>query len=102
MSEDKRNFIKNINFNDKKYKLCKFKYFSGRLGLLLTQVDDFNMYLSGTVDIPGIVIHDNEVIVKSHDFNSGLLECLIENEIVNKQAKAITLGWNKVYLCKLI
>ncbi len=92
--------MKTIEFNKEKYKLKKFTYFSGRLGLLLTKESN-NTSLSATLDIDSISVQLNQIIVKSHDLNEGMLETLMDNGIIKKQAIPITLGFNKVYVCKL-
>lgn len=93
--------MKEIKFNDKNYKIKKFQYFSKRIGLMFINTEDNNDSFNGTLDIDSIKPQPGQIIIKSHDFNRGLLEVLIENEIIGKQAIPITFGFNKVYICKL-
>lgn len=93
--------VGNIVFNGIHYNVDKFKYFSGRLGLLFTEVDNDKSYFSGTLNIDNVKIIDGEIIVKSHLENEGLLETLVDNGFIKKQTIPITLGFNKVYICKL-
>lgn len=93
--------MKTIEFNDILYKIQFFKYRNGRNGFTLKNINN-NEWFSGTINLEKTPINENEVIVKSHDINAGLLECLVENGVIHKQAKAIVLGFNDVYICKIL
>lgn len=90
-----------IVFNDESYIVEKFHYFSGRLGLILSLDSDRSKWMSATLDIDSVKKNEGEVIVKSHDDKKGLLESLIDGGIVKKQTVPITLGYNKVFICKI-
>jgi len=93
--------VGNITFKDVKYEVYKFKYFSGRLGLMFTEIGNDKRYFSGTLNMDNVKNNEGEVIVKSHIENEGLLEALIERGFIHKQTIPVTLGFNKVYICKL-
>lgn len=95
----KENIIKEINFKGSTYSLSLFHYSSGRLGfMLVNKSESFN----GTIDVPGVKIMDDHVIVKDYHFNVGLFECLVESGVVDRQAKPINIGLNVAYHCKLL
>lgn len=91
-----------IKFNETEYILKPFPYTSGRFGIMLVDSNEESNKLAATLDIPGVSIRKDEVIIKNHDLNKGLLDVLISEKIIDKQFKDITLGFNKVYLCKLL
>lgn len=90
-----------IWFNDMDYILEKFHYVSGRNGIMLTEFISGKNQLAATLDIKNVRMNEKEVIIKSHGLNKGLLECLIEHEIIEKPSKEVTLGFNMVYICSL-
>lgn len=94
--------MKTIIFKDKKYNLEYFNYSSGRQGILaVDKNNDLNKFAI-TLNVPDVNVNLNEIIIKNHDFNNGILDLLIEVGVVDKQVKPIKLGFNKVYLSKLI
>ena len=90
-----------IEFKDNKYDLTTFSYFSGRMGILLTNVKSSRDTINATLDIDSIPINKRQVIIKNHDANLGLLDELLAKNILECQYKPITLGFNKVYICDL-
>lgn len=89
-----------IKLNGIKYNIKFFLYQNGRQGLMIVD-ENGKDYLPATLNMDDVAINDNEIIVKNHDLNRGVLEALSEAEIITKQFKEKTLGLNKVYICKL-
>jgi len=91
----------NIIIKNKKLIVKPFKYFSGRNGLMLIDYETGKDYMPATLDIENIPILANEVIVKNHDLQYGVLDALTKAKIIDKQHINKTLGVHTVFVCKL-
>ena len=57
-------------------------YPNGRPALELIDVTDHIPYAVATVNLPDVLLEDNEVLVKDYSENEGILDFLIDNNIV--------------------
>lgn len=90
-----------IEFKEKTYELHAFKYFSKRDGILMVDRNNDKNAFNATLDIDKVGVNENQIILKDHDFNEGLLVAMLQNKIIKKQYRSITFGFNKVHICNL-
>lgn len=59
-------------------------------------------YAVATINIPDADLKEDEVIIKNYSENQGILEMLIENDIVVNTYREIKTGMVSVPVCKLL
>jgi hypothetical protein len=91
-----------INFNDELWLMEKISYNSGRTGYMMRPVSGDGVSFNATLDPDWIKIELSKIVVKDWDRNFGLVECLKEHYIVEKQTKPIKIGSNIAHVCTLI
>jgi hypothetical protein len=68
------------------------KYNNDRIAIQLTDVSDGMPYATATVNMPNVLLEDNEVLVKDYSENEGMLEFLIRNNIVTPTMQGVHAG----------
>ena len=68
------------------------KYDNDRTAIQLTDVSDGMPYATATVNMPNVLLEDNEVLVKDYSENEGMLEFLIRNNIVTPTMQGVHAG----------
>lgn len=76
-------------------------YPNGRPALELIDVTDHIPYAVATVNLPDVLLEDNEVLVKDYSENEGILDFLIDNNIVTPTKKGVQSGFVWVPVCTL-
>ena len=85
-------------------KVCvsKRKYSNNRTALELIDVEDGIPYAIATVNLPDVLLQENEVLIKSYSENEGMLEFLIENNIVKHNGCGVNSGHVWIPVCELL
>ena len=79
------------------------KYSDGRTCLQLIDTEDGSPVMMATVNLPGVVLEKDEVIIKNYSENEGVLEFLIENGIVKSEPlRWAASGWVTCPIVKLL
>lgn len=95
--------MKIVEFNRWKCRVYKVSYATnGRTALQLLDIADGSRIATATVNIPEVELDDDEVIIKDYSENKGILEALIQAEIIEKPIRELKLGFVTVYVCKLL
>lgn len=77
------------------------KYGNNRLALLMVDALNKEPVTTVTVNIPEAPLNDDEIIVKSYSENEGMLEYLVENDLVEDTGKFIPTGFVVVNIVKM-
>jgi hypothetical protein len=82
--------------HDKTYTLSVVigKYLDGNTTLELWDMDDQVPYAIASVNMPNVLLCDNEVLIKDYSENEGILEFLVQNNIVTKTQSGVELPFN--------
>ena len=62
--------------------------------------EDGMPFATCTINLPG-QLEDDEVAIKSYSENEGMLEFLLQNELVEEPHRYIFSGYTKVPVCRL-
>lgn len=68
------------------------KYSNDRIAIQLDDAEDGMPYATATVNMPNVLLEDNEVLVKDYSENEGMLEFLIKNNIVTPTMQGVHAG----------
>lgn len=82
--------------------VSKRKYSNGRTALELIDAADGLPYAVATVNLPDVLIDQNEVLIKNYSENEGMLEFLIQNNIVKHSGYGVNNGHVWVPVCELL
>ena len=69
------------------------KYSNGRPVIQLVDAEDGEPYATATVNIPDVLLLDNEVLVKDYSENEGMLDFLSKNNIVTPTPNGVQSGF---------
>ena len=75
------------------------KYKGGNKSISLIDCTDGFPFATATVNLPGL--EKDEIAIKNYSENEGILEFLLENEIINQPHRYIGSGFVTVPVCKL-
>ena len=82
--------------------LVKEKYTNGRTALILNEEDTHEEVLIATVNIPGVNLASDEVIIKDYSENEGVLKVLVDAGIVSAPIDHVENGFVTCPICKLL
>lgn len=68
------------------------KYTNDRIAIQLDDAEDGMPYTTATVNMPNVLLEDNEVLIKDYSENEGMLEFLIKNNIVTPTMQGVHAG----------
>ena len=105
--------MKTILFKGWNCRLDFKKYHNGRTCIILTNATpiDEGSYIAdpgtekiaiATVNISGVKIKKNEVIIKDYSKNEGMLDTLIKAEIISNPIRFVKTGYVTCPVCKLL
>lgn len=84
----------------------KKSYSNGRVALLIMNVDNGQRVMTATTNIPDFRFQGlddgTHVLIKDWSENEGILDSLIENEIVEYTGGLVATGFSEAKLCKLL
>jgi len=78
------------------------KYHNGQTAINLIDEDDGMPYATATVCVEDNLLQEGEVAIKDYSENEGILEALIEANIVDHPRAFIQSGFVKIPICKLL
>lgn len=67
----------------------KRTYSNGRPALELLRADDGHPYAVASVNLPDVLLSENEVLIKDYAENEGMLDFLVENCIVYPTSRGV-------------
>ena len=89
-------------FDDYNVMLQFATYQTGQTRLALIDINDHSPIAVATVNIPEVKLKTDEVIIKDYSENEGMLEFLVDNNIVSKPTGFIEIGYVIAHVCKLL
>lgn len=69
------------------------KYENDRIAIQLNDATDGHPYAVATVNMPDVLLADNEVLIKDYSENEGVLDFLIRNNIVTPTPNGVQSGF---------
>lgn len=69
------------------------KYSNDRPVIQLIDAEDGEPYATATVNVPDVLLLDNEVLVKDYSENEGMLDFLVRNNIVTPTQNGVQSGF---------
>jgi hypothetical protein len=78
------------------------EYNNGRTAISLYEKDTGEPYCVATVNLPEVMLKEDEVIIKNYSENEGLLDVLIKAGIVSKPIRKEYTGYVTADVCKLL
>lgn len=79
----------------------KLNYTNGRVALLLVDTKDGSLITTATINVPEKELKPHEVIIKNYSENEGILDVLIENNIVEVTGEWVMTGYVACPICIL-
>jgi hypothetical protein len=77
------------------------KYPNGRTRIQLFDQDGFP-YMTATINVPTIVLENDEVIIKDYFENKGIYKALVDAGIISTAISKIDVGYGTSPICKLL
>ena len=81
--------------------VVKSKYSNGRTSLELIDIEDGIPYATASVNLPNVLLEENEILIKDYSENQGVLDFLVENNIVNRTERSVQSGYVWIPVCIL-
>ena len=78
------------------------KYKNGQTSINLFDMADGMPYAKATICLDDGLLKENEVAIKNYSENTGILETLIQNRIVEEPHEYIQSGFVNIPICKLL
>lgn len=92
----------NIRFHNYEYKVVYSRYVNNqRIAISLIDPVTHEVYLIATVNLIEEDLQYNEVAIKEWSENVGILEALIQNDIISEPHRVVNVGFTKAYICYL-
>lgn len=89
-----------IKFRDYKCKVVYSRYANNkRLAIALYDEEDYQPVATCTTNVSDEPLEYNEVIIKNWSENEGILNLLIDNNIIYPSHRTIQLGYVEAYVC---
>lgn len=76
-------------------------YPNGRVSISLFDAEDGCPYAMASVNLPDVLLADNEVLIKDYSENEGILDFLLENNIVTLTDNGVQSGFVWIPVCIL-
>lgn len=77
-------------------------YPNGRKAIELIDAEDNMPYAVATVNLPDVLLADNEVLIKDYSENEGILDFLVDNKIVRNTGRGVRSGFVWIPVCELL
>lgn len=94
--------MKTINHNGYELTAQFAKYKNGQVAIKLTDNADGFPYATATVCVEDDLLKEGEVAIKDYSENAGILQALIEADIIDAPHAFIQSSFTKIPICKLI
>lgn len=93
-----------IKVNNQECEVIFEKYMNGATAINLVCLggeDDGEPYATATINIPRVKLEKDELIVKNYSENEGILDALVEANIVEDTGGKVNVGYAYANICKL-
>jgi hypothetical protein len=93
-----------IKFKYGEYDNCSLrfsKYQDGTIALRIFDEYDHPL-MTVTKNVPGCSLKKNQILVKNYSENEGILECLEEQEIIERTGMLCSSGFIDLHICNLL
>jgi hypothetical protein len=90
----------NFTFRGKPLIIRRQAYAAGQI-CLQAYTTDGEPWLTATVCVPGVKLDADEVIIKDYSENAGVLDALVEAQIVEPPNSFVQVGYAVGLVCKL-
>jgi hypothetical protein len=77
-------------------------YSNGRTAIELIDAEDNMPYAVATVNLPDVLLAENEVLIKDYSENEGVLDFLVHNKIVRDTGRGVQSGFVWIPVCELL
>lgn len=77
-------------------------YPNDRKAIELINAKNGESVLVATINVPEIIINEDEVIIKNYTENEGVLEALIKAKVISSPIRTIQTGFITAPICKLL
>lgn len=77
-------------------------YANGRAAISLYDAEDGCPYATASVNLPDVLLKENEVLIKDYSENEGILSFLVENNIVRDTGYGVQSGFVYIPVCELL
>lgn len=96
------NTIGKVNFGGFDCMVQKSNYLNGKTLLRLLDLNDYFPIATATVNISEVELNENEILIKNHSENEGMLETLEKAGIVKDTGKSVRIGFVKIPIAELL
>jgi hypothetical protein len=94
--------MKTVNHNGYELTAHFAKYQNGQVAIKLTDNADGFPYATATVCVEDDLLNEGEVAIKNYSENAGILDSLIESDIVEPPHAFVHNSFVKIPICKLV
>jgi hypothetical protein len=88
-------------YGDYQLKLQFAKYSNGQTAIKLIDITDGMPFATATVCVEDDLVKEGEVAIKDYSENEGMLDTLIDADVIEHPHAFIQSGWVKIPVCKL-
>lgn len=99
---ESQNEKKLVRFKEWVCELQFGKYPNGRTAIELVDYKTYEPIATATVNVPEIVLAENEIIIKDYSENQGMFQALYNAEIVKLNRIESNHDWVDFYICELL
>ncbi len=78
------------------------KYHNGRNAIELVDTYDGSRVAIATVNLPDIELGPDEVIIRNYSEAEGMLDVLLEADVIELTGRTVTSGFATLEVCKLV
>lgn len=92
----------NIKFRNKDFIVTYSRYVGNQRISIALMDDPFidpSPYLVATVNLPNEELEYNEVAIKNWSENEGILEALVNADVISSPHREVPVGYTKAYIC---
>lgn len=94
--------MKAIKFLGFKCRLEKGQYPNGRIALELVEIGTEEPVLVATINMVNEYLLEDELIIKNYSENEGVLDVLINAQVISEPIRFVYTGWTTSPVCKLL
>lgn len=91
-----------IQFKEWACKINFAQYEGGNLAILLTDLTTGMPIAKATINVPGLLLADNQVVIKDYAENEGMLKALIDEGIVKSTGETVRVGHVNAPICEVL
>jgi len=75
---------------------------NNRTAMTLVDAITFEPIAVATINVPEVPLKEDEVVIKDYSENEGMLETLVNANVVKRLGKRVKVGHVKCEICKLL